>query len=311
MPTKYPKVHIILSTYNGEKYIRELLISLFNQTYPHIEIHIRDDGSIDNTVNIINSFSREKRKIHLTLGENIGVPSSFHKTLNCKGKKDDLYAFCDQDDIWKPEKVSRAVSKITARHQPENVLYFSRLEYVDEHLNHLGLSLTPHHIGISNAIVENIAIGCTIVFGSAIKQLILQANPHDMMMHDWWAYLTASTFGDVIYDNQSSILYRQHGNSVTGWEPRLKKIITRAHALFSRLRNNKKTGFQSLNQATRFIKTYPHTPKDITSIVNKLIELRNKGTFLKRLIYLSKLEVTRTDKIENIFLRLIILCGWH
>ncbi|GMQ83465.1 MAG: hypothetical protein BMS9Abin06_0199 [Gammaproteobacteria bacterium] len=306
-----PKVNILLSTYNGERFIAEQLDSLFNQTYSNIAIHIRDDGSTDSTVDLINSHPTNNKPVIFTGGNNIGVIPSFQQLLASSGAPGDLYAFCDQDDVWKPEKIARAVEWIMKRREPDRVLYCTRLEYVDEHLKHLGYSLIPRLTGFSNAVVENIATGCTVVFGETIRRLILEGTPDDMMMHDWWAYLAASAFGDIVYDDFPSIQYRQHGDTVTAWEPGLVKLRARARGLIDRLKMREHKGLDSLNQAIHFLDTYPNTPDDAKTIVNTLVELRENGKLWQRLRYVAHPEVLRTNSIENWSLKPMILFGWH
>ncbi len=307
----HPRVNILLSTYNGERFVTELLDSLFRQSYSNIALHIRDDGSTDSTVDLIKSHLIQNKSVTLTVGSNIGVIPGFLKLLANSGEPGDLYAFCDQDDVWKPEKVARAVEQIVNRPEPDRVLYCSRLEYVDEHLRHLEFSLIPRLVGFNNAVVENIAIGCTVVFGESIRQLILKGNSGDMIMHDWWAYLVASVFGDVIYDDVPSIQYRQHDRTFTAWEPGHAKLRSRAHEFMNRLRRREHKGLDSLNQALCFLNTYPNVPDDAKKIVNTLIELRSNGRFWQRLHYAMHPEVLRTEPLENRALKAMILFGLH
>jgi len=306
-----PKINILLSTYNGERFIIEQLDSLFNQTYANIKIYIRDDGSTDSTVNLIRTYPDHKKLITLSIGNNIGVIPSFLQLLTDNEGTNELYAFCDQDDVWRPEKISRAVEKVMSCSEPDKILYCSRLEYVDENLRHLGYSPLPRHIGFSNAAVENIATGCTVVFGETIRKFLLKGTPSDMLMHDWWAYLIASTFGDVIYDEFPSIQYRQHDNTVTPWEPGLVKLRNLSAGFIARITMQKHKGLSSLNQAIHFIETYPDTPNDAKAIINTLIELRKNKKLWQRIKYVTHPEVKRTDPIENIFLKPLILFGWH
>ena len=101
------KVNILLSTYNGEKFIKQQIESLLAQTYENIAIHVRDDGSTDGTIGLLNQYSGNP-KVHLYFGDNLGYRKSFAWLLsNCCDA--DFYAYCDQDDVWMPDKISRAV----------------------------------------------------------------------------------------------------------------------------------------------------------------------------------------------------------
>ncbi len=308
---KTPRVCILLSTYNGERFIAEQLDSLLHQTYPNIHIHIRDDGSTDDTVKIIKSYGKVHNNIFITEGENCGIVHSFIKILKDTNNPSGLYAFCDQDDIWLSHKAEVAVSAIMDSQTPSKTLYCTRLEYTDQDMGHLGYSRIPKQIGFNNAIVENIAVGCTSVFGEDIKRLVLQADPNTMMMHDWWTYLAAASFGEVVFDSRTSIKYRQHGNSATPWEPGLKKIKARAYGLVNRLLNHRHAGLDSLNQAIKFIETYPETATKNTDLIRQLVDMRGKRTLLKRLRYIYNPQVVRSDPIENLLLKPMILFRLH
>ena len=105
---KNKEVVILISTYNGEKYLAEQLDSLLNQTYQNIKIFIRDDGSKDKTIDIIKEYQKKSEKIFLTEGKNIGFINSFFELLKLSNNAD-YYAYCDQDDVWMEDKIERAV----------------------------------------------------------------------------------------------------------------------------------------------------------------------------------------------------------
>ena len=138
---KKPKVAVLMSAYNGEKYISEQINSILQQTYQNLVLYIRDDGSSDNTVSILEEYERQK-KIVLIQGENLGFINSFFDVMK-KCETADYYAWCDQDDIWIPDKIERAVEKLEENkrlhmrkgepHAP--VLYFSDYDYYDEQMN--------------------------------------------------------------------------------------------------------------------------------------------------------------------------------
>lgn len=311
MPMNQLRLLILLSTYNGEKYVAELIESILSQPYKNFELVIRDDGSIDGTLEIINKYATDNKNITLIKGNNLGVIRSFITLLGFEPTiKPDAYLFCDQDDIWLANKLTNTDFNLRTSAHIENALYCSRLNYVDQNLKSLGLSRTPTCVGFNNAIVENIAIGCTMAFGENIRQRILAAPPEWMMMHDWWAYLLASAFGEVIYDNEVTILYRQHGASVTPWEPGLKKINARAKGFFRRLLSEQPKGLDSINQAIRFIEFYHDVPAEHRATVQRLVELRKSG-LIARIKYVFSSDVKRTDPLENTLLTPIILLGWH
>lgn len=303
---------ILLSTYNGEKYIREQIESILSQTYSNFELIIRDDGSTDNTVKIIETFKKDYKKIILHKGNNLGVVKSFLELLKISPCcEEELIAFCDQDDIWKKDKLKNIAESMSRVFDHNSTLYCSRQEYVDPDLCTLGLSKVPSEVGFKNAMVENIAVGCTVAIGKNIREYLLQADPGHMLMHDWWAYLVASSFGEVVFDERAEILYRQHAGSVTAFEPGLIKIRARFKGLIKRMKNKEHEGLQSLNQAAHFINTYENIPGDHKDLVSKLITLREKRQLINRIFYILNPEVKRNNVIENISLKPMILFGWH
>lgn len=209
-------VNILLSTYNGEKYLPELLDSIANQTYPHLKITIRDDGSTDNTIAIIDEFARKRNGVVIIKGSHMGITGSFF-TLLKEADPCGYYAFCDQDDVWLPDKVERAVNAINRFPEGTPVMYCSAYKLVDENLRPIGKPLSKAIIpGFGNALVENNATGCTIVLNNAARDKLVKKLPRRALMHDWWVYLVVSAFGTVIYDPVPSILYRQHSSNVVG-----------------------------------------------------------------------------------------------
>ena len=104
------KVQILMSTYNGEKYVNEQIDSLLQQDHTNLEILIRDDGSKDSTVSILEEYHKENPNIKLIIDKNKGVISSFFELAMKASEEADYFAFCDQDDYWKPQKISRAVN---------------------------------------------------------------------------------------------------------------------------------------------------------------------------------------------------------
>lgn len=303
------RISVALCTYNGDKFLKEQLASIAAQTRLPNEMVICDDGSRDATVSIINNFtSNAPFPVNLHINPiNLGVRGNFSKAVElCSG---DLIAFSDQDDVWLSHKLARAEKMILQSATPTATLYCSRLQYVNTNLTLLGLSPIPSAISFQNAIVENIATGCSVVFGLDVRRRLLQAPPSDMIMHDWWAYLVASAFGEVIYDSTPTVLYRQHSENVTGWEPKPLKIWNRTKWLIQRLLA-KKRGMDSLNQAARFIATYPDIPQESRQIVEELLRLRDAG-ILSRLRYTMHPQVERNDPLENFGLKAMLLMGWH
>lgn len=205
-----------MSTFNGEKYITEQIQSLLTQTYP-ISILVRDDGSRDRTLELLEKYELENENLRVIKGENIGVVKSFN-TLIAHRLVDnyDFIAFCDQDDVWDQDKIQTAVRKIMKFDQSLPLMYCSNLRVVDKDLNFIrNMRKTPQFTRKS-ALVQNIATGCTEVFNKEAVKLYRRTIGKYSEIHDYMMYLVCVHLGKVVYDDEPHISYRQHGNNVIG-----------------------------------------------------------------------------------------------
>ena len=216
------RVCIVLSVKDGAKFLREQLRSLAEQTHEDWVLLWRDDGSSDKSCEILASFENEMgsdkvRRLSYPKG-NIGVSASFMHLLTAAGENAEFFAFCDQDDVWLPKKIHRAVTKLTSIKNEYASLYCSRQILVDENLRFLCLSQSlARKPCLGNALAQNIATGCTIVMNKKARKAIINATPPEGTLHDHWSYLIASASGgNIIFDTEPYILYRQHSANVIG-----------------------------------------------------------------------------------------------
>ncbi len=297
------KVQILLSTYNGEKYLCDQLDSLLNQDYKNIHILIRDDGSYDETLEILKEYER-KEKIKVIYGKNIGVVKSYFELLEMSCPKADFIAFCDQDDVWLSDKISRSLDLILELPLNKPILYCSRQILVDENLNRIGYTYNlQKQPSFNNAIIQNIAVGCTILINSRAKILISKNIPSNAVMHDWWLYLVVSAFGNIIFDKESKILYRQHANNQMGYK---KNTFEKWKFRIIRFCKN---NIQKLarKQAVEFFNIYKN---ELSAAKLKIIrKFLVKKNIIHRLKYLSCSEVYMQSKIDDFLMRLLILFG--
>lgn len=212
------RVLVLLSLYNGERFLKEQLDSLLNQTVP-IDILARDDGSSDHTVDIVKKYAEEYRNISLIQGENLGFVKSFNSLMMSDAVvKYQWIAFCDQDDFWLPDKLEVAIKKLSkADDQTKPLMYCSNLNVVDSELNHIRyMHPSEKKVFKSCIYVQNIATGCTMLFNSAAALMYREIIDIPMIAHDYTMHCICKCFGQVIYDFKSYILYRQHDENSIG-----------------------------------------------------------------------------------------------
>ena len=208
------KVAVLLSTYNGEKYLKEQLDSLINQTYSNIDIYIRDDGSTDNTVKVIEEYQKNNSNIYLDKGKNLGFIKSFFELLK-NNSNADIYSYCDQDDIWERDKIERAVKHIEKEDNTKPILYFCNSDYYDMNMNFVGHAEKNKVYSFRNSLVECVSQGMTMCINKKTRDIMAENIPENTLFHDWWTYMICSGFGIVIYDDKPEVKYRRHSQSVT------------------------------------------------------------------------------------------------
>nr|WP_295769388.1 glycosyltransferase [Rhodoferax sp.] len=226
-------VAILLCTLHGQHYLAEQLQSVSVQTFTDWSVFASDDGSEDETHNLLLNHLAiwPPGKLSIHSGPAEGFAANFLSLICNADIRADYYAFADQDDVWEPTKLERAVAWLDT--VPKNVpaLYGSRTLLVDANNQVLGLSpLFPKPPCFGNALTQNIAGGNTMVFNNAARSLLQAAGDKvDVVVHDWWVYLVVSGCGGrVFYDALPSVRYRQHEQNVvgldTGWQARLRRI---------------------------------------------------------------------------------------
>jgi glycosyltransferase involved in cell wall biosynthesis len=219
-----PLVAILLCTYNGARFLAEQLDSLEAQTHQNWAVIASDDGSNDNTLEILQQYQGKwpVGKLTIRSGPKKGFCQNF-LSLACNSEiRADYYAFCDQDDVWLPEKLEVAVGIIVAKQEYRGIkwpyLYCGRSKYVSSDKKPLGSSpLFGFPPSFRNALIQSIAGGNTMVFNQKTKDMLERVGLVDVPSHDWWVYqLTSAADGMVYYDKAPQILYRQHSDALIG-----------------------------------------------------------------------------------------------
>lgn len=220
------KIAVLMSTYNGEKYLVKQISSIINQQGSFIiDLWVRDDGSSDKTKKILTWYEK-KGKLKWYEGNNIGPAQSFlYLIKHCTNY--DYYAFADQDDYWKPNKLLNALEKLSRNNGPQ--IYFSNALLVDDKLNSLGRNVYKKKPSIDFKTITCAGgiLGCTMVFNKELAYYIQKKDlPEFVIMHDFYiAELCSAIGGKITYDKYPSMMYRQHSNNVIGVSKGIKKTI--------------------------------------------------------------------------------------
>jgi len=236
------KILVLMSTFNGQKYLELQLNSIKNQENVEVYCLVRDDGSSDSTLSILKDFQKKWKNLNYYTGKNIGTAFSYFDLMN-KAKIEyefiEYFAFSDQDDYWKPNKIMAALQFFDKQSQP--ILYCSNLTLVDESLKNIGPMYRHEIEGISkkSILVERMGTGCTMVFNSAALNHLLKFQTTKKILHDRWFILTMLFCNQqIIFDNNSYILYRQHAANVVGHSYNLKQRLKSKYKSFFLLNEN-------------------------------------------------------------------------
>lgn len=215
-------VAIIMSTYNGEKYIINQINSILKQKKILLKIFIRDDGSTDNTLNILKNIKDSRLKFYQ--GENIGPCKSFLELVSNIEGEFDYYAFADQDDIWDEYKIITAIDAIKQRNDLP-CLYYSALNFCDENMNFKYKNINKLCINFKFSLIRSLFPGCTMVFNNKAMNLVKKHKFTSQVMHDQLLFqIVCGVGGYIYYDKNSHINYRIHSTNVSNYENPLKKI---------------------------------------------------------------------------------------
>lgn len=294
------KVCVLLSTYNGEKYLDEQIKSLLCQKNVDIDIFVRDDGSTDDTHRILSDLAQAGR-LKWQTGENMGWAMSFMNLL-VNSPDYDYYAFCDQDDVWHEDKIDIAV-KVLEHHVDVPSCYFSNLTYWKDGMPLRDVYDKEFKYNKYNCLIQCPAYGCTMVFNKALADIIKSHPPKQVSAHDFWVYQTAVLIGSVYYDSESHILYRQHGNNQEGalksvgeiWKRRMTKSLKRFLSVH-----------QLENNAAELRRCYKEYMSEQTlQIVSGIADYRKTISSYLKLLFSGKYLMQRFE--NNIWLKLKIL----
>ena len=249
---------VLLTAWNGEAWLPELLSSLQAQTDPDFVVRMQDDGSEDGTVSLLRDIAdRDARFLFASeQGKHLGAAGNFISLI--RQSKDDYVLLCDQDDIWEPEKIARlkeAMSDLEAQwgkdtplmvHSDCSLISEEGEKLEDSFFRHQGWD--PAAVTLPPLLVQNNVTGCTLIMNAPLRELVAgHARAKELFMHDWFIALTAASFGKIAFVNAPLTRYRQHGGNTIGASS--KTLMARGLAAFGKRRDAKR----------RILLTYTHT----------------------------------------------------
>lgn len=298
------EVIILLATYNGELYLRELLDSIINQTYKNWKLIISDDGSTDNTRNIIKEYEAKYQKqiMFVDLKQKFGSATKHFMNLLNKYQDSDYIMFCDQDDVWHSNKIEITLNKMNKLEEISDVnLVFTDLRVVDDNLNLLHSSFMEFMQLNSKAypeklILENCISGCTMMLNKKLIKLVIKNYDNEkIIIYDWWITLIASSLGKIGYADEATIDYRQHNSNVVGATDKnsLKTIFIKA-------KNRKENHQKKLLQANEIYNLYNQEMNEESKKLYKAIHDNYNLSKINRLTMYRKYKMYPKNILQKI-----------
>ena len=287
-----PRVTVLLTTFNGVRFLEEQLTSLFDQQGVDIEVMVNDDGSNDGTMEILDKWKAKGLNISISQSSGLGPTRAFLTLLKSCDEKQ-FVAFCDQDDVWVSDKLS---SQVNSLDQSIPMMSSCLRLYIDETGKVVGKSKNlrkpPSFV---NSVFENIAPGNTVLLNNhAVKVINSLQNPQ-IVHYDSWIYLLISTFGEVVFIPSRLVKYRLHASNSVGL--RKKSINASREALKN-----------YLNQQTfLFEKKFEFLSQDQQEHLMVISSFVRERSLRKKIMLVTKLRIGRQSNSEEILFKLLML----
>lgn len=286
-------ISVVMATYNGDKYLRQQISSIVDQSLPPDEIIVCDDISADTTTVILKEYQNKQLLKYTVNSQRLGLIGNFKKAASL-AKKNNYIAFCDQDDEWMPDKLQRGLKLLKSIEQDGlPCMVYSDLLYIDENdvvinnsfRNEYGQDKYQHNL--QTLLFSNFVTGCTILMNAKMAEFFLEM-PNDARFHDEWIALTAFTFGKAASIDEPLVRYRKHSNNLSiaaNTKPRnryrsvlgqIKKAITGQDDFLS-------TQFEVIK---KFYKVYGQLmPTEKRQIFEGFLSLETENYFIKKLAF--------------------------
>lgn len=312
LPSVNDQVAVLMSTYNGARYLRDQIESILTQTYPNLVLYIRDDGSTDETRAIITEYAATNDKVVAVDMEgpvhNLGVKRSFQRLLAVSPAKYSMFA--DQDDVWLHDKVLATLLKMQAIEGNQPATVHTNLTVVNENLQVLKEKMfgdSPLD-DFTQLMFTNTATGCTMMVNTKLRELLLQHDFSDeIFMHDWWTALAGSYFGKIAYLETPTMLYRQHQGNQIGEDAGRFRVLRRLHKLDNEIDRTKKVFLQLHAFDETF---YENSNVELKKRYNYFVpyaRLRQSTSFWKKLQVLCRYPIRKKTLGGKLLLAYLLL----
>ena len=300
-------VTVLIATFNGEKYLEEQLHSLESQTWPRIDLVVSDDGSMDGTLGKLDGFVRtwDRGTATVIQRQHSGFAENFRSLMTLDGIEGDYVAYCDQDDIWEPDKLRKAIDWLDSQDPDVPALYCGRTRAFPSMQDKALSPLFTRPPSFRNALVQSIAGANTMVMNRAAFDVVCEATRRTgFVSHDWWTYLIVTGIGGkVYYCPEPDVHYRQHDDNLVGanntWRARFLRL---RFMLAGRFKDWSDKNISSLEACRDMLTTHAQ------ECLDEFCDAR-RGNTISRLYHLKKSGVYRQTMKGQLGLVLACILG--
>ncbi len=304
------EIHIVLATYNGAKFIEEQLNSILNNSYKEFTIEVCDDGSTDETLELVSKYVKKYENITLHRNEkNLGYVMNFMEGI--RRSKSPYIMLCDQDDIWHADKIQKTYERMKQLEQEMSsgvplLVYSDAMNFDNDTGAELGSFHKSSHLNTENIdpahlLMENKCIGCTVMVNGAIREY-LDTLPNAIRVHDWWLALICSCFGKIAYLDESTLQYRQHSGNMIGGSGFSTYVGNRLKHV-----KNQKTAIQAtFEQGKAFYELFSGCMEMDTKEVFATFAKMGTVGFLRRRAWLLRYGFWKSGFVRNVALFFLI-----
>lgn len=298
------RVQVLLSTYNGERYLREQLDSFISQTvFDAMSVLIRDDGSTDSTRDILSEYA-QRYGFAVEYGENVGITESYLWLLRHSDRNTEYFAFSDQDDVWLPDKISRVLAVIDGEKTDMPILCGTLSHLVGPDLQSIGdLPVPKRPASFYNAMIQNVIPGHTQIINRTMVECLARCGSEGIHVMDWWVYLVCSAIGKVVFLPEYTVQHRVHTANAVGVNKGFFEGLVRRIAY---IRDGK--GNAIAKQLQALLQTFgPEMPEAYRDETKKFLD--SQSGFAERLRYAASCKAYRQSIKEDLAFRLLYLLG--